>query len=126
MPRNNTQPTNSLSGVMNSPLAIFVLGGFLAFGGNYVSNMTQDRTTVSNNSVRLNALEEYVTEHKRVSVSKDDLQRMQIELKDVQKSYITRDEFQLAFTSLQRSVAEMRQEIRDAIRAGSRQPVSAR
>jgi hypothetical protein len=120
MPRNNQPTNNQLSGALNSPLAIFILGGVLLMGGNYVSNMMAERSTVSNNSVRIGALEEYVAEHKRVSVTKDDLQRMQAELKDVQKSYITRDEFNLAINGLNRSVQEMRQEIRDAIRLTNR------
>lgn len=102
MPRNNTN-NNLLSGALNSNLTIFILGGLMLMGGNYISNMMSDRSTVTSNSVRLAALEEK-------------MMGLKIELKDVQKSYITRDEFNLAINNLNRSVQDMRQEVREAMR----------
>jgi hypothetical protein len=102
--------------VFNKPIFIFVLGGLLAFGGSYVTTQQASQASVTSNSVRLSALEDYVTEHKRVSVTQADLSRVEKLIQDTQRNYVTKDEFNAAFSSLLRAVTELRDEVRDSRR----------
>jgi hypothetical protein len=101
------RPETSVLDTLGKPFLLFLIGGLVTFALQWAVI-----------GVRVASLEQYVAEHKQSSVTREDLNGVRSELKDVQKSYITRDEFNAAFTSLQRGVSDLRDEIRDLVRAG--------
>ena len=102
--------------LLNKPIVLFLFGALLAVGGNYISTQSTAQVTVSSNSVRIAALEEYVSDHKRTAVSKDELNRLESLIRDTQRNYVTKDEFQQFTGSMLRAVQELRDEIRDTRR----------
>jgi hypothetical protein len=104
--QNNDSRDGGLLDMLGKPFVLFILGGIVTFGLQWAIV-----------GQRVSVVEEYITEHKRVSVTREDLNSLRSEVKDFQRAYITRDEFNAAFSSLQRGIADLKDEVRDLVRS---------
>lgn len=95
------------------PLVIAAIGGILTLGGGWMRDRLSVETREASNAIRIESLETYRSDHSKVSVSREDLARVESALKESQRSYVTKEEFSQFSSAMLRASDELRTEMRE-------------